>query len=186
MKITVLLLALVLAANAQSAGDKPAERRVFTLGIDNVDPIHHAEVMQLLELSGVREKLELQKKSMVEEGRKKLMEKCQKCAPEFGEECARRVFARMRIEDFMNVYARAYEKYLTREDIAELISMQKKTNAHEKVEVTLRLREKLQSVLPSLMGDVMGGCVKLGVEIGGRASDEVAREHPEYIRTASR
>jgi len=36
------------------------------------------------------------------------------------------------------------------------------------------------------MGDVMGGCVKLGVEIGGRASDEVAREHPEYIRTASR
>jgi len=184
MKTALLLLTLILSANAQIAGDKAAERRVFNLDIDNnVDPNRHAEVLQLLELSGVREKLEAQKRSMVEDGRKKLMEKCTKCAPEFGNEWARLVLARMKTQDFMNVYAKAYEKYLTRDDIAELLAIQKKTKAHEKAETSPRLQEKLRSVLPSLMGDVMGGCVKIGAEIGGKASEEVAREHPEYIRT---
>jgi hypothetical protein len=64
MKTALLLLTLILSANAQIAGDKAAERRVFNLDIDNnVDPNRHAEVLQLLELSGVREKLEAQKRS---------------------------------------------------------------------------------------------------------------------------
>jgi hypothetical protein len=183
MKITVLLLALVLPANAQPAGDKPAETRVFTVN-NGVDPKLHAEVLQLVELSGVREKLEAQKQALVEEGRKKMAEKCPKCAPEFGNEWAKRMLARLRTEDFIHVYVSAYEKYFTREDIAELIAIKKKAKAHEQAVATPRLREKMQSVMPSLMGDIVGGCTKVGAELGSKVGGEIEKEHPEYFKEA--
>ena len=182
MKLTVLLFALVLSANAQSAGDKPAETRVFTVNINGVDPKLHADVLQLMELSATREKFEAQKKTFVEEGRKKLVEKCPKCSPEFGNEWAKRMLAGMKTEEFMNVYVSAYEKHLTQEDVTELIEFQQKTNAHEQVVASPRLREKLQSVMPALMGDIMGGCVKLGAELGGKVGAEIEKEHPEYLK----
>jgi hypothetical protein len=185
MKITMLVLALVLSANAQSAGNKPAETRVFTLGIGPADTKFHGDVVRLMELSGAREKLEAQKKTMVEDGRKEMIEKCPKCAPEFANEWAKRMLQRFDPEAFINVYVSAYEKYLSQEDVTELIAIQKKTKAHEPVQATPRLREKLQSVMPSLMGDITGGCVKIGAELGGQVGREIAQEHPEYLKNAN-
>jgi len=184
MKITLLLFALVLAANAQTAGEKPAESRVFTLDMGHGDPGLHADVQRFVELSGARQKFAEQKKSMVEAGRKKMMERCPKCAPEFANEWARRMMQRLTADDFINVYVSAYEKYFSREDIAELIAMQEKINAHEPATTSPRLQEKVRSVMPSLMGDITGGCVKVGAEIGGKVGGEIQQEHPEYLKGA--
>jgi hypothetical protein len=185
MKVIVVFLALVLSAAAQTVANNSAEPRVLTLDMGaprSVDPKLHADVVQLIELTGAREKLEAQKGAMVEEGSKKIVESCRECTPEFSKEWARRMLVRIRAEDFIDVYVKTYEKYFTQEDVTELIAIQKKTNAHEQVEPTPRLREKLQSVLPSLTGDLYGGCAKVGAELGGKVGQEIASEHPEYIK----
>ena len=190
MKIKVLALlvavfsSLALAQDAQPRREDAASSRVVALdnGAKGVDPQLHKEVLQLIDLSGARQDLEGRKAAMVEEGRKKMVESCPQCAPEFSKTWAERMLERMNLDDFLDVYAKAYEKYLSRDDVEELIDLTKKANSHQPTQPSPRLREKLQSVMPSMMADIMGGCVKIGAELGSKVGEEIATEHPEYVK----
>ena len=193
IKVLALMLGLSSCALAQGAPanqEKAASPRVITLdtGTANaaVDPKLHSDVMRLIQLSGARQELEGRKKEMVEEGRKKMVESCPKCAPEFSSAWANRMLERMNIEDFIDVYAKAYEKYLNRDDVEELIALKQKASAQQPAQPSPRLREKIQSVMPAMMGDIMGGCVKIGAELGSKIGEEIAAEHPEYVKNVPR
>ena len=194
MKIKLLALMVAglsmfaLAQDAQPGRGSAASPRLVTLdnNTPGVDPQLHKEVLQLIDLSGARRDLEGRKAEMVEEGRKKMMESCPKCAPEFSTAWAKRMLERMNIEDFIDVYAKAYEKYLGRDDVEELIELRKKANAHQAAQPSPRLREKIESVMPAMMGDIMGGCVKIGAELGSKIAEEIATEHPEYVKNVPR
>jgi hypothetical protein len=193
MKIKLLALMVAglsmfaLAQGAQPGRGSAASSRVVTLdSTSGVDPQLHEEVLQLIDLSGARQDLEGRKAEMVEEGRKKMMEACPKCAPEFSTTWAKRMLERMNIEDFIHVYARAYEKYLGRDDVEELIELRKKALAHAPAQPSPRLRKKIESVMPTMMGDIMGDCVKIGAELGSQIAEEIATEHPEYVKNVPR
>ena len=184
------LSSFALAQRAPADQEKTALPRVLNLDVGTaaspaVDPKLHSDVMRLIELSGARQELDGRKKEMVEEGRKKMVESCPKCAPEFSKAWAKRMLERMNIEDFLDVYARAYEKYLNRDDVEELIDLKEKAAAHQPAQPSPRLREKIQSVMPALMGDIMGGCVKIGAELGSKVGEEIAAEHPEYVKNVA-
>jgi hypothetical protein len=148
--LTLLFIAsmFVQAQDAPSSTAKRSGTRVFNLdgeppaqaggnhsagagNSSNADAKLHDEVLQLIELSGIREEIEARKRPVVEQGKKLMLEKCRQCAPEFADEWARRMRQRLSVDDFVAIYARAYEQYLTQEDVAELIALKTKAQAHE-------------------------------------------------------
>jgi hypothetical protein len=178
MKSTVLFLALALSANAQSPIGKPSDSK--TTVAKKVDPKLHTDAVRLVEVSGAKQLLQNDLEKMVEEGRKAIMDKCQGCAPEFGKEWKRRFLERTIINDYLDVYARAYEKYFTDAEINELIALQKEPS---KTPVpSPALKEKLTAVMPELMADVIGDCGKIGARLGALVGAEIEREHPEYMK----
>jgi hypothetical protein len=181
MKWTLLLLALTICANAQSPVDSPSEPGESTIA-KKVDPKLHADAIRLVEASGAKQRLQDNFKQMVDEGAKQMMEKCQRCTPEFGDEWKRRFLERSNIQDYLDVYARVYEKYFTDAEINELIALQKDKGTSKNPSPLPALKEKLTSVMPSLMGDSVGDCAKIGAKLGAEIGSEIEREHPEYLK----
>ncbi len=108
------------------------------------------------------------------------MDKCQGCAPEFGKEWKRRFLERTNINDYLDVYVRAYEKYFTNAEINELIVLQKETS--KTAVPSPALKERLTAVMPELMADAIGDCGKIGAKLGAQIGAEIEREHPEYMK----
>ena len=173
---TVLVLAL--SANAQSSVDKPSESE--TTLAKKVDPKLHADAVRLVEVSGAKQHLQDNLEKMVNEAQKAMMDKCQGCAPEFGKEWKRRFLERTNINDYLDVYVRAYEKYFTNAEINELIVLQKETS--KTAVPSPALKERLTAVMPELMADAIGDCGKIGAKLGAQIGAEIEREHPEYMK----
>jgi hypothetical protein len=121
---------------------------------------------------------------MVEDGAKVMMEKCPRCTPAFVEEWKKRFLERTNIQDYLDVYVRVYEKYLTDTEMNELIALQNKGTT-KAATPSPALQEKLKSVMPSLLGDAMGGCAQIGAKLGEEIGSEIEREHPEYLKPAT-
>ena len=143
-----------------------------------VDPKLHRDAVKLVELSGAKQYLQDNLAKMIDEGKKVMMDKCPACTPEFGEEWKKRFLERANINDFLDVYVRAYEKYFTDAEINELIALQKDKTAAP----SPALKEKLTSVMPEFMADIIGDCSKVGAKLGGEIGTEIEREHREYMR----
>jgi hypothetical protein len=178
MKSTVLVLALALSANAQSPVDKSSKSE--TTVVKKVDPKLHADAVRLVEVSGAKQHLQDNLEKMVDEAQKAIMDKCQGCAPEFGKEWKRRFLERTNINDYLDVYVRAYEKYFTDAEINELIALQKETS--KTAVPSPALKEKLTAVMPELMADAIGDSGKIGAKLGAQIGAEIEREHPEYMK----
>lgn len=178
MKCTVLLIALALSANAQSPTAQPSKQEETT-SAKKVDAKLHAEAIKLVEGSGAKKRLQDSLENIVDESQKAMMDKCPRCTPEFGKEWKRRFLERTNINDYLDVYVRAYEKYFTDAEINELISLQKDPS---KTAPSPELKEKLTSVMPALIGDAVGDCSKIGAKLGSEIGGEIEREHPEYMK----
>ena len=181
MKWTFLLLALLLSANAQSPVDQHSEPSP-SASATKADPKLHADAIRLVEASGAKQHLQDNFKQMVDEGAKAMMEKCERCTPAFRDEWEKRFLERSNIQDYLDVYARVYEKYFTDTEINELIALQKDKGTSKAASPSPALKEKLTSVMPSLMADSIGDCAKIGAKLGGEIGSEIEREHPEYIK----
>ncbi len=162
--------------SAAPQSEKPAEPTV------KPDPKLHADVVKLVELTGAKKRLESGFPSMVEDGRKEMMKRCPQCSPEFGEEWSKRMVARLKAEDFLKVFVRAYEKNFTDDEILELIKIQEKNNDSQPVGPSPHLKEKLTTIMPTLMGEIMGGCTQVGAKLGAEIGAEIEKEHPEYTK----
>ena len=174
-------MALALSANAQSPVDKP--RNSETTVVKKVDPKLHADAVRLVDVSGVKKQLQDNLEKMVDEAQKAMMDHCQGCSPEFGKEWKRRFLERTNINDYLDVYVRAYEKYFTDAEINELIALQKETS--KTAVPSAALKEKLTAVMPALIGDTIGDCGKIGSKLGAEVGAEIEREHPEYMKPAA-
>jgi hypothetical protein len=75
-----------------------------------------------------------------------------------------------------------YEKYLTDEDVTELISLQAKIKNSEPATLSARLKEKLTSLMPTIMSEAIAGCTQIGAKLGAEIGAEIEKEHPDYVR----
>jgi len=181
MKCALLFLALTLSASAQSPVDKPSEPGETTVA-KKVDPKLHADAVRFVEVIGAKQRLQDSLKQLVSESKQRMMEKCQRCTTEFADEWEKRFLERINIQDFLDVYVRVYEKYFTDAEINELIALQKEKEISKTASPSPTLKEKLTSVMPSVMGDSIGGCSQIGAKLGGEIGAEIEREHPEYMK----
>jgi hypothetical protein len=177
---TILVLFLAFFANAQSPADKPPQQDPPTA--KQIDPKLHADAIQLVEVSGAKQRLQGGLTENVAKGKKQMMETCPTCAPAFAEEWEKRMLERIKVNDFLDVYVRVYEKYVTDEEITESIALQSANKNEQTVEPSPALKQKLTSVMPSLMGEALGGCAQIGAKLGGEIGAEIEKEHPEYVK----
>jgi hypothetical protein len=47
-------------------------------------------------------------------------------------------------------------------------------------------KEKLAGLLPSMTSENMGEFTKVGARLGAQIGDEIQKEHPEWVRPASK
>jgi len=181
MKWILLLLALTLPVNAQSPVENHADGGESTIA-KKVDSKLHADAVRLVEVGGAKQRLQDNFKQMVDEGAKQMMEKCQRCTPEFRDEWKKRFLERSNLQDYLDVYVRVYEKYFTDAEINELIALQKDKGTSKAASPSPALKEKLTSVMPDVMADSIGDCAKIGAKLGGEIGSEIEREHPEYVK----
>jgi hypothetical protein len=175
MLATVLLAAaFVSPQTASPKADIPASK---------IDPKLHADSAQLVELSGLKKKVQETLSKGLADGSKKIMEQCPSCKPEFAEEWTKRMLTRMNPDEFTAVYLEEYEKYLTDDEIVELIKLQQGMNEGHPVTPTDQLKEKLTKVLPSLMSETMGRCTQIGAKLGAEVAGEITKEHPDWAGT---
>ncbi len=181
-----LYLALLLTcySSAQAAAAKPSAPGQ-TAGSSSVDPKLHADAITLVEISGIKQRIQDNLNKTVAAGRKQMMETCQRCTAEFGDEWEKRFLNRTNINDYVEVYVRVYEKYFTDGEISELIALQNAKKESATASLSSALKEKLTSVMPSVMSEIMGGCAQVGAKLGAEIGMEVEREHPEYIKPPS-
>jgi hypothetical protein len=181
MRCIIFIFIVAFSATAQSSADKPSEQQ-DTSAAKKVDPKLHADAVKLVEASGARERVKGSLKQTVEEGKKKIVEKCSTCDSAFADEWGKRMLERLKVDDFLDVYVQVYEKYFTDDEINELISLQRTNENSQTPEPSAALKAKLASVMPSVMGDAVGGCAKIGAKLGGEIGAEIEKEHPEYLK----
>ncbi len=191
MKYTILFLALFLSAHAQSPATPPVQTSTAAPVSNLTDAAQaaaktHADLLQLAELSGVRDQAPVLLKSMIEDGRKQMTEQCEMCSKKFTDEWATRMLARMKTEEVIQIWVKAYEKHFTSDEITSLIDLQKKTNAHEKVEMSPELASKIAAEMPAVKNEFNDGCAQLASDLGSKISDEIQQEHPEYLNTSDK
>lgn len=145
-----------------------------------VDPKLHADVVRLVDLDGARQRMQNGLKPLIENGKNVMMRTCN-CDPAFGEEWAKRMLARTNLDDYVSVIVRTYEKYLSDDEVLQLIALTEKKNS-QPVNPSPQLKEKLASIMPSLQSEIMGGTTQIGAKLGAEIGQEIGKEHPEYFK----
>ena len=182
MRVALLFLAFLLSPYPQTQSNSPAPSE----NDKKSDSKLHADVLKMIEASGARQKLQDTLKSGIADGRKTMMEKCEKCSPEFGDEWEKRMLERSKADDYIAVYARVYEKYLTDEDVLALIDYQNAKQKSQDAAFPAKLKEKLGPIMPSLMSEIMGGCAEVGAKLGAEIGSEIEKDHPEYMKSQTK
>jgi len=113
-----LFLAVVLALPllAQESASQPAP-------VSEAAAERHRKAVELVQLNGGRDRLEAAIPQMVEQGKAELRKDCRECRPEFVAEWGKRMTARFKADDFVNVAARAYEKRFTNDELTEFLAV---------------------------------------------------------------
>jgi hypothetical protein len=147
----------------------------------SVDPKLHADVAKLLQLDGTRERMERALPELVEQAKAMMVKVCGDCGPAVSEEWGKRVLARTNIDDYVSVYVKAYEKYFTDNDVLELLMLIEQKYQQPRPTLSPKLKEKLESVLPSFQSEVMGASTQIGAKLGSEIEIEIRKEHPDYF-----
>jgi hypothetical protein len=192
MDSAILLLALIFSTQAQSPDHQAAPANTPTADSSTAIAVPvdskqvHANAVELVELMGAREQVPPMWKAMIEDGRKQMKEQCDLCSAKYSDEWAKRMLARMNLNNIIEISAQGYIKHFAPEELTALIEFQKKTNAHEKVELSAALAAKFETELPKLRDEFNDGVGSSFSELGAKVSSEIEQEHPEYLNTSDK
>lgn len=178
MKLAVALsftLTLAALANAQETTGQPAHPDVAIEA--------HRKAVKLMEISVGRERLAASIPELIEKGQDAMRKQCPGCNPAFFTEWGTRMAARLKVDDFVNVAVRAYEKRFSDGELSELLTVASSRKTERPVTLSPALQKKLSAAMPAIMGEITGGCTEIGARLGGEVGAEIEKEHPDYVQT---
>ena len=138
--------------------------------------------VELVDLMGVRKSFETDHGKMMVVAKQKLMHDFPSLNPAFANEWAKRIAARMNPEDYVAIAAHVYESHFSDDELGELVEAQKNVNAGKRSALSQALRDKLQSSMPAVASEIAGGFTQAGAKLGLEVAQEVAKEHPEWVK----
>jgi TonB family protein len=180
LKFTIVLAMLALPCFGQEAtaqDGKPDQRDAGA----NTNPQLHEKALALVEISGTKQSIEAMLPKLIENARNPASEGTN-ADPRFVDEWRKRMTARLQVADLVTVPVRVYEKYLTADEISEMISIWSSQKDSKPASPSPALQEKLKSILPSMRSDIDAGLAGLSEQRGGEISQEILTEHPDYAQ----
>lgn len=170
----VLAVALALRAHSQAPATQPSPE-------PDVAPEVHLKAVKLVETSGARDRLVASIPDMIIQGKTAMQKQCPGCDPAFFTEWAKRMTDRLKVDDFVNVAVRAYEKRFTNDELNEFLAVVNSQKTDKPVPLSSALQKKVVDLLPAIMGEIAGGTTQIGAKLGGEIGAEIQKEHPEYF-----
>jgi len=108
------------------------------------------------------------------------------CSRKFIDAWTKQMMDGIKTDEMIQTWVGAYEKHFTPDEITSLIELQKKTNAHEQIEMNPALAAKLQVELPAIQNEFNEGCAKLAGELGSDVTSKIEKEHPEFLNLSDK
>jgi hypothetical protein len=176
------LLVVALLLNAQQAADNPKPADPVAQKAQETAKKLRADVLHLLEVDGSKERMQANLKVMLEQGKAKMIEVVPESAGSFADEWVRRMTARIKVDDFLEVVAPVYEKYFNDEEILRIIAFIEARKKSPDAVLDSALLEKIKSNAISIQSEIMGATTQFGAKIGGEVGMEIEKEHPEYTK----
>lgn len=181
--LSILALAVASIASAQPpAPVQPSQENTVQQSNAPVDPALHEKALKLIELQGLRQKMQANLDKLVEQGKATMTSRFPGLDPRFVDEWGKRMRARVRIDDYIDIYVKAYEKYFTIDDMQELINAQIAVNDSKTAVLSQQLQEKLKTISPSMQSDILGLSTQIGSKLGAEIGVEIQNEHPEWFK----
>ncbi|HEY1241140.1 MAG TPA: hypothetical protein VGF16_11315 [Bryobacteraceae bacterium] len=137
---------------------------------------------QLVELTGDRERLESTLPKVLKEAKTKMQSRFPNIDGAFADEWERRMAARIKVDDILNIAGTVYEKHFSNEEIMQLTDAMNSSKAGKPVKVSASLQQKMTNEMPAMMGEIAGATTEFTSRLGGEVGREIEREHPEYVR----
>ena len=138
--------------------------------------------MKLLAAMGTRKVLADNIDAMIDNGKQKMIQQHPELDPAFSQEWARRMHARINLDEFLNVIADIYEKHFNTSELTEMIGMYRDLGEQRTPHVSDALKAKLNNVMPEIQADMGAGLMELSEKIGSEVAITVAKDHPEYVK----
>jgi len=169
---SILFIAIALQADSHSERSSSGSRASVEV---------QSKAIKLIDVSGARDRLMTSFPAIVEQGKAAMRNQCPKCDPAFISEWGKRMMVRLKIDDFVHVAAEAYEKHFTSDELTQLTTFVTSQKAGTPSPLAPALQKKYSDLLPTIMGEIVGGCTELGGKLGRDVGTEIEREHPEYF-----
>ena len=145
----------------------------------------NTNAMELVELTGMRKRFVADRTKGMMEAKQELLHEYPFLTPAFVNEWAKRVAAQMNPDDYMAIVAAVYSAHFTDDELAELVQGQRNENAGAPPSLPQPLKDKLRRMLPTMAGEIAASVTKAGVTLGAEVAEQVAREHPDWIRRSA-
>jgi hypothetical protein len=177
-----LFLLTIPAAAQQPAPSAPSSPPAAAKPAAPVDPKLHEKAIQLTQFAGLRQQIDSRIEMTLQQGKDETLRKSPQIDPAFGDEWVKQMRASMKVDDFVNVYVKAYEKYFTVKDLQELIDAQSAANDSRPITLSQTLQEKVKANAPAMQSEVLAGCAEIVERVGTQTSRQIQKEHPEWFK----
>jgi len=141
----------------------------------------HLNAVKLVDMDGTRDRMAAAIPEQIDQGKAAMRKRCPNCDPAFFAEWGKRMVARLKIDDLVNVVVRAYERRFTNDELTEFLAVVSSQKTEKPVPLSPALKKKTLDLMPAIMGEIIGGCAEIGARLGGEVGDEIEKEHPEYL-----
>jgi hypothetical protein len=147
------------------------------------DPELRQNVIKLVDLTGARQRMAASLDQMTERGKEELRRSFPNDTPAFVDEWGKRMRARTSIDDYVAVFILVYEKHFTNAEILEFIQAQQDMKDKKPATISDQLRDKADSIASTVQSEILAGCSQVSAKLGGQISLELAKEHPDWIKS---
>lgn len=185
--LCVLFVAgISLSLSAQQTSPVPSQKDgVPSSAAQNPDTAKaEADAVKLVETSGGRQAMEKNLDKTLADGREALLRTDPSIDPRFADEWVKRMKERTNFDDYVKAIAKVYASYLTDDEILELtdvIVARKEGKDHPPSD---HLKQKLTENAGKIEADVLAETTRIGARLGSAVGEEVAKEHPDWAKSA--
>jgi hypothetical protein len=93
--------------------------------------------------------------------------------------------ARIKVDDFIGLASRVYEKHLDSDEVVSLIAILEAKKAGKPASVSPELQKKFTAETPAMLGEITGASTELAARLSMQVGSEIGQEHPEYLARES-
>jgi hypothetical protein len=175
----MLSLAAMPVAAQQSA---PAPTAASNSASPNAATTLHQSALKFCEAFNVRQRLEQNMDKLIDDGKQALVKRNPLINPQFVDEWAKRMRARVNVDEFVDATARIYEKYYTSDELDQLTQVQLAMKRSKLYSLPPDLAQKLKTDAPKIQNDINAATSTIGSRLSIAVGQEIEKEHPDWVQ----